>query len=78
MTLIIMALKWNNEDRARIRDNYCIDCGRNEDSVNCENLSFWIWRRIIKVTWDSISILGIQSCKLKHSKLWTYVTDVRH
>jgi len=43
MTLIIMSLKWNNEDRARIRDNYCLDCGGNEESVNCENLSFWIW-----------------------------------
>ena len=71
MTLIIMPLKRNNEDRARIRDDYCLDCGGNEDSVNCHNLSFWIWRRIIRLTWDSISILRIQSCNLKQLNLWT-------
>ena len=71
MTLIIMPLKWNNEDRARIRDNYCLDCGGNEESVNCENLSIWIWRRIIKLTWDSLSILRIQNCELKQLNLLT-------
>ena len=66
-----MRPKQNNEDRARIRDNYCLDCGGDEVSVNCENLSIWIWRRIIKLTWDSLSILRIQNCELKQLNLLT-------